>query len=109
MRNWTDLLYKNRKEYVKNIGVVFGQRSQLWWDVPVVDSYELLKDIYRIDQKEYEETLKLLTEKLHLEEVLNVPLRQLREASTYPVNVLSKWIKTFFTFIISIACLIIYH
>ena len=40
--------WKNRKQYVKNIGVVFGQRSQLWWDVPIIDSFELLKDIYKI-------------------------------------------------------------
>ena len=38
--------YKDRKEYVKNIGVVFGNRSGLWWDVPVEDSFELLKEIY---------------------------------------------------------------
>ena len=39
--------WKNRIEHVKNIGVVFGQRTQLWWDVPVMDSFELLKEIYR--------------------------------------------------------------
>ena len=43
--------------YVKNIGVVFGQRSQLWWDVPIIDSFLLLKDIYKIPDAEYEETL----------------------------------------------------
>ena len=36
--------WKNRKDYVRNIGVVFGQRSQLWWDIPVIDSFELLKE-----------------------------------------------------------------
>ena len=66
-----------RKKYVKNIGVVFGQRSQLWWDVPVCDSFELLKDIYKIPQHKYEETLQELTEKLNLGEILNRPLRQL--------------------------------
>ena len=69
--------WSERKKYVKNIGVVFGQRSQLWWDVPVIDSFELLKDIYKIPAKEYIETLKDLTEKLNLEEVLYRPLRQL--------------------------------
>ena len=69
--------WKNRKEYVKNIGVVFGQRSQLWWDVPIIDSFELLKDIYKIPQNQYEETLTELTEKLKLQELLNRPLRQL--------------------------------
>ena len=69
--------WKNRKQYVKNIGVVFGQRSQLWWDVPIIDSFELLKDIYKIPANEYEETLNELTEKLNLTELLNRPLRQL--------------------------------
>ena len=69
--------WKNRKEYVKNIGVVFGQRSQLWWDVPVIDSFELLKTIYKIDDQTYNKNLELLTNKLNLKEVLNVPLRQL--------------------------------
>lgn len=69
--------WKDRQKYVKHIGVVFGQRSQLWWDVPVADSFDLLKDIYKIPQKEYEETLALLTKTLHLDEILNRPLRQL--------------------------------
>ena len=69
--------WKNRKQYVKNIGVVFGQRSQLWWDVPIIDSFELLKDIYKIPEDEYNETLSELIEKLNLKELLNRPLRQL--------------------------------
>ena len=69
--------WKDRKLYVKNIGVVFGQRSQLWWDVPIIDSFELLKDIYKIPEKEYFETLNELIETLNLKELLNRPLRQL--------------------------------
>lgn len=69
--------WKERKKYVKNIGVVFGQRSQLWWDVPVIDSFELLKSIYKIDDEIYKNNLNNLTQRLKLEEVLNVPLRQL--------------------------------
>ena len=69
--------WKDRKKYVKNIGVVFGQRSQLWWDVPIIDSFELLKDIYKIPTAEYEETLNDLINALNLKELLNRPLRQL--------------------------------
>ena len=69
--------WKDRKKYVKNIGVVFGQRSGLWWDVPPIDSFELLKDIYEIPQKEYEEKLEELREYLNLEDILNIPTRQL--------------------------------
>lgn len=69
--------WKERKAHVKNIGVVFGQRSQLWWDIPVADSFELLKDIYSIPENEYQETLQELTNLLNLGELLKTPVRQL--------------------------------
>ena len=67
----------NRKKYVSNIGVVFGQKSQLWWDIPVEDSFELLKNIYNIPKEEYENTKKELTRLLNIEELLKTPVRQL--------------------------------
>ncbi|WHY86633.1 ATP-binding cassette domain-containing protein [Neobacillus novalis] len=69
--------WKDRTEYVKNIGVVFGQRSQLWWDVPVMDSFELLKDIYKVPQQEYKPTIDLLIETLDLQTIVHSPVRQL--------------------------------
>lgn len=69
--------YKNRIEHVSRIGVVFGQRSQLWWDLPVIDSFELLKDIYRIPDSQYKENLEELTELLNLGELVRSPARQL--------------------------------
>ena len=69
--------WKNRKEHVRQIGVVFGQRSQLWWDVPVIDSFELLKDIYSISPTVYRHNMEELTELLHLQELLRMPTRQL--------------------------------
>ena len=69
--------WKNRTEHVQRIGVVFGQRSQLWWDVPVIDSFELLKDIYTIPNNQYHRNLEELTELLHLQELLKMPTRQL--------------------------------
>lgn len=69
--------YKNRIEHVKEIGVVFGQRSQLWWDVPIIDSFELLKDIYSISTPKYNNNLEELTELLNLKELLRTPTRQL--------------------------------
>lgn len=68
---------KDRQKYVRTIGAVFGQRSNLAWDVPVIDSFELLKDIYRVSDEEYEKNLKNLTEKLDLEGLLTRPLRSL--------------------------------
>lgn len=69
--------WKNRIEHVKNIGVVFGQRTQLWWDVPVLDSFELLKEIYRIDEHSYRQNLEQLSEMLNLSGLLKMPVRQL--------------------------------
>ncbi len=69
--------WKNRMEHVKRIGVVFGQRSQLWWDIPVIDSFELLKEIYSISHSDYQNTLEELTELLQLKEILKTPTRQL--------------------------------
>lgn len=67
----------DRIKYVKNIGVVFGQKSQLWWDIPVEDSFLLLKDIYKINDKEYQKTKEELIELLNLKEFLKTPVRQL--------------------------------
>ncbi|ANE47694.1 ABC transporter [Paenibacillus swuensis] len=69
--------WRDRVRYVSRIGVVFGQRSQLWWDVPVLDSFELLRDIYSIPSEEYKRNLSLLTETLNLAELLQTPVRQL--------------------------------
>ena len=69
--------WKGRIEHTRRIGVVFGQRTQLWWDVPVMDSYELLKEIYRIDSHTYQNNLERLTDMLNLAELLKTPARQL--------------------------------
>ena len=69
--------WKSRKEHVSRIGVVFGQRSQLWWDVPVIDSFELIRDIYRVEPEAYRRQLDELTELLDLGEILRTPARQL--------------------------------
>jgi len=69
--------FKDRQKYVRDIGAVFGQRSNLAWDVPVIDSYELLRDIYKIPKEEYEKNLNNLVTKLDLNGLLNLPLRQL--------------------------------
>ncbi len=69
--------WKERKEHVRHIGVVFGQRTQLWWDVPILDSFSLLKDIYRVPREAYEKRLEALTEALQLTGLLRTPLRLL--------------------------------
>jgi len=69
--------YKERETYVKDIGVVFGQRSQLWWDIPARDTFELLKDIYKIDEIEYQKTKDELIDILNLKDIIDIPVRQL--------------------------------
>ena len=69
--------WKERKEYVGQIGVVFGQRSQLWWDIPAIDTFNLLKDIYKIPEEKYQKKLNELIDLLNLKDIVNVPVRQL--------------------------------
>ena len=69
--------WEKRREHVRHIGVVFGQRMQLWWDVPVADSLSLLKDIYLIPEADYRKRLAELTEALQLGDLLRTPMRLL--------------------------------
>lgn len=69
--------WEHRIETVRQLGVVFGQRTQLWWDLPVIESFELLKDIYNISDNEYKTTLHKLTETLELSKLMHTPVRQL--------------------------------
>lgn len=68
---------KDRKKYVSKIGVVFGQRSQLAFDIPAEDTFDLLRDIYKIDNNEYQKTKKYLVELLGIEEIIKKPVRTL--------------------------------
>lgn len=67
----------DRKSVVRKLGVVFGQRTQLYWDLRLGESFELLRRIYQIDKSSYEETLTVLREVLKLDEFINTPVRQL--------------------------------
>ena len=69
--------FKDRRKYVSNIGVVFGQRSQLAWDIPAEDTFDLLKDIYKLDDEMYQKTKQELTKLLDIEEVMKKPVRSL--------------------------------
>jgi ABC-2 type transport system ATP-binding protein len=69
--------YENRVRHVARIGVVFGQRSQLWWDLPVIDGFDLLADIYRVEPERYRRRRDELVAMLRLEPLLDQPVRQL--------------------------------
>jgi len=69
--------WRQRIEHVARIGVVFGQRTQLWWDLPVIESFELLRDIYRVPPEDYRRGRDELVAMLDLEALLDTPVRQL--------------------------------
>lgn len=68
---------KNRKENAQNIGVVFGQRTQLWWDLPLCESYTILKEIYDIPDELYHSQMEFLNKVLELDEFFDKPVRTL--------------------------------
>lgn len=69
--------YKNRKKYVKEIGVVFGQRTQLWWDLPLSETFTVLKEIYQIEDKAFKQRMDFLNEVLDLNPFITSPVRTL--------------------------------
>ena len=68
---------KKRKENAQNIGVVFGQRTQLWWDLPLSESFTILKEIYNVSEEAYRERMAFLNRVLELEEFFDRPVRTL--------------------------------
>lgn len=69
--------YQNRTQNAQQIGVVFGQRTQLWWALPLIESFRILKDIYRISDEEYDSMLKLYQSLVDIEPLLHKPVRQM--------------------------------
>ena len=69
--------WRDRVRHVARIGAVFGQRTQLWWDLPVIESFDLLRDIYRVPPERYRTTRDELIARLDLERLLATPVRQL--------------------------------
>jgi len=69
--------YENRQKNAKKIGVVFGQRTQLWWDLPLTETFSILKDIYDVDDKTFKERMDFLNEVLDLQEFMSSSVRTL--------------------------------
>ena len=69
--------YKNRTENAQNIGVVFGQRSQLWWSLPLIESFKLLRDIYQIPPKQFQDMMNLYESLVDIQSLYNKPVRQM--------------------------------
>ena len=69
--------HKDRERYTQQIGVVFGQRSQLWWDIAVIESYRLLRRIYHVPEKDFRNRLDMFNDILGLADFLHLPVRKL--------------------------------
>jgi len=69
--------WRQRKEHVAHIGAVFGQRNALWWDLPVIESFDLLRHIYRVPADRYQRNLATFVDLLHMTEFLDTPVRSL--------------------------------
>jgi len=69
--------HAERYQHVKRIGAVFGQRTQLWWDIAVIEAFNLLQKIYEVPRKEYEERLRVFEDLLELKDLLKIPVRKL--------------------------------
>jgi ABC-2 type transport system ATP-binding protein len=69
--------FRDRRQYTRTIGVVFGQRTQLWWDIAAVESFQLLKKIYDVSDQDYQRRMETFDEVLGLKPLLHVPVRKL--------------------------------
>ena len=69
--------HKHRQKLAGRIGTVFGQRSQLWWDLPLAESFRILKEVYRVPAETYERNMRAFNELVGLDELLDTPVRQL--------------------------------
>ena len=69
--------HRQRREYVKTIGVVFGQRTQLWWDIAVIESFKLLRRIYDVSQRDFDARMERFNEVLNISDYLYTPVRKL--------------------------------
>lgn len=69
--------YKKREKNARNIGVVFGQRTQLWWALPVIESFKIIRDIYQVSNKDYNDMLELYASLLDISSLLHKPVREM--------------------------------
>lgn len=84
--------YKKRRVIAQDIGVVFGQKSQLWWDIPLIESFKVLKEIYQINEEDYQERMDFLCETLGIKEFLNQPVRTLSLGQRMRADLAAAWL-----------------
>lgn len=84
--------FKKRKAVASKIGVVFGQKTQLWWDIPLVESFKVLKDVYQVSDEDYKERLEFLSETLGLNDFMNQPVRTLSLGQRMRADLAASWL-----------------
>ena len=83
---------KKRKVVASKIGVVFGQKTQLWWDIPLIESFKVLKEVYQVSDSDYKERLDFLSETLGLAEFINQPVRTLSLGQRMRADLAASWL-----------------
>lgn len=84
--------YKKRKTIASKIGVVFGQKTQLWWDIPLIESFKVLKEIYRISDIDYQERLQFLYDVLGIKDFIKQPVRTLSLGQRMRADLAAAWL-----------------
>ena len=84
--------YKNRRHIAQNIGVVFGQKTQLWWDIPLIESFKVLKEIYQVSDDDYNERMDFLCDTLGIKDFLNQPVRTLSLGQRMRADLAAAWL-----------------
>lgn len=84
--------YRNRRKIASKIGVVFGQKTQLWWDIPLIESFKVLKEIYQISDADYNERMDFLCETLGIRDFLNQAVRTLSLGQRMRADLAAAWL-----------------
>ena len=84
--------YKKRRIVAQNIGVVFGQKTQLWWDIPLIETFKVLKEIYQVSDSDYKDRMEFLCETLGIKEFLNQPARTLSLGQRMRADLAAAWL-----------------
>ena len=84
--------YKKRRQVAQNIGVVFGQKTQLWWDIPLIETFKVLKEIYQVSDEDYKERMDFLSETLGIKEFLSQPARTLSLGQRMRADLAASWL-----------------
>jgi len=84
--------YKKRKKLAQKIGVVFGQKTQLWWDIALIETFKVLKEVYQITDEDYKERMDFMNEVLGIGEFINQPVRTLSLGQRMRADLAASWI-----------------